>query len=357
MGLFILDAINLRALELTVNNRGEVAAIGVGSAGIKIVSLLSRKKVFVDRFAYVSCDDGDFSTVEPKDTIHIESPVDQKLTPAMVRGLALKSHSRIRNTMSGSSVVFVVAGLGGATGSGLAPVVAAIARESGATVVGVAVMPFDFERRTKFYAGVSLRRLRAVARGVVVIDNETLLRSSPEDTTLADIYDTANKAAVKALGSLLSRAAEGSRPVGLNKLLGTVLRDGYSLLGVSSSGSEDKAEDALAGAVVSLGKLGDPKEATSALVSMNGDLTLTAPEVGMVVDRTSSATGNPGLDVEYGVDYSGTAQLQVSLLASGFSSTKYDDYDPIAKVLGDRVLDDEMDCALPEGLDALQCCD
>jgi cell division protein FtsZ len=353
----MLDATNLRALELTPNNREDVTAIGIGSAGIKIVSLLSRKTVLVDRFAYISCDDGDFSTVEPNDTIHIESPVDQKLTPAIVRGLALRSHLRIRSALSGSRVVFVVAGLGGATGSGLAPVVASIARECGATAVGIAVMPFDFEKKTKFYAGVSLRRLRATAKGVVVIDNEVLLRSSPEDTTLADVYDTANKAAVKALGSLLSRAAEGSRHLGLNKLLGTVLRDGYSLLGVSSSGSEDKAEDALAGAVVSLGKLGDPKEATHALVSMNGDSTLTAPEVALVVDRVSSATGNPGLDVEYGIDSAGTAQLQVTLLASGFRSTKYDDYDPIAKVLGDRVLDDEMDCALPEGLEALQCCD
>jgi len=357
MGLFILGATKDCAPELVVNNRAVVTAVGIGSAGIKIVSLLSRKNVFVDRFAYLSCDDGDFSTVELKDTIQIESPVDQKLTPALVRGLALSSHSKIRDALCGSKVVFVVAGLGGATGSGLAPVVASIAQECGATAVGVVVMPFEFEKKTKFYAGVSLRRLRAASKGVLVMDNETLLRSSPEDTTLADIYDAANKAAVKALGSLLSRAAEGSRPVGLNKLLGTVLRGGYSLLGVSSSATEDKAEDAIAGAVVSLGKLGDPKEATHAVVSMNGDCSLTAPEVGMIVDRVGSATGNRELDVEYGVDYSGTSQLQVSLLASGFGSTKYDDYDPLEKVLGDRVMDDEMDCVLPSGLDALQACD
>jgi cell division GTPase FtsZ len=218
-------------------------------------------------------------------------------------------------------------------------------------------MPFDFEKKAKFYAGVSLRRLRAATRGVVVVDNDTLLRSSPEDTTLADLYDIANKAAVKALGSLLAKSTQGSKPVGLNKLLGTILQDGYSLLGVSSSASTEKAEDALAGAVVSLGKLGDPKEATRAVVSLNGDSTLTAPEVGLAVERLGSATGNKGLDAEYGVDYTGSAQLQVSLLASGFSSTKYDDYDPLAQVLGDRVLDDEMDFALPEGLEVLQSCD
>jgi len=342
---------------LIVNNRAGVTAVGIGSAGIKIVSLLSRKSLLVDRYAYVSCDHGDFSTVESKDTILVESPVDQKLTPAMVRGLALGSRSAISEALKGSEVVFVVAGLGGATGSGLAPFVASIAQECGAVPVGVAVMPFEFEKKTKFYAGVSLRRLRAATRGVVVVDNDTLLHSSPEDSTLADLYDIANKAAVKALGSLLARATDGSRPVGLNKLLGTVLQDGYSLLGVSSSATADKAEDALAGAVVSLGKLGDPKEAVRAVVSLNGDSSLTAPEVGMAVDRLSSATGNDELDAEYGVDYSGSAQLQVSLLASGFGSTKYDAYDPLAQVLGERVIDDEMDFALPCGLEALQSCD
>ena len=355
--MFILYVTMVCAPELIVNNRGSVVAVGVGSAGTKVVSLLSRKSVLVDRFAYVSCDDGDFSTVNQKDTVLVESPVDQKLTPAMVRGLALGSRANIMKAIAGAKVVFVVAGLGGATGSGLAPLVASVAQESGAVTVGVAIMPFEFEKKTKFYAGVSLRRLRASSKGVVVVDNETLLRSSPEDTTLADLYDTANKAVVKALGSLLLQPNEGSKPLGLNKLLGTVIQDGYALLSVASSGSAEKAEDALAGAVVSLGKLANPKETTRAVVSLNGDSSLSAPDVGLVVDRLGSATGSQAVDVEYGVDYTGSAQLQVSVLASGFSSTKYDDYDPLAKVLGERVLDDEMDFALPEGLEALQPCD
>lgn len=333
----------------------EVTAIGIGSAGIKIVSLLSRKSLLVDRHVYVSCDSGDFSTVEPEDTIFVESPIDQKLTPAIVRGLALRSAGALKEAIGQSTLVFVVAGLGGATGSGLAPHVASIARQCGATTVGVAVMPFEFEKRMKFYAGVALRRLRESSDGVVVVDNDTLMRSSPDDSTLSNLYDSANKAAVKALSSLLSTGV--SKPLGLNKLLGTVLQDGYSLLGVSSSGTKDKAEDALAGAVVSLGKLAETKEASRAVVSLNGGSTLSAQEVGLAVDRLGSLMDNEEMDIEYGVDDSGSAQLQVSLLASGFKSTKYDDYDPLAEVLGDRVLDSGMDFVLPEGLETLQSCD
>jgi cell division protein FtsZ len=342
---------------LPVKNRGGVTVVGIGSAGIKIVSLLSRKSIQVDRFAYISCDEGDFSTVDAADTVLVESRVDQKLTPAMARGLALASHGRIREAVNGSKVVFIVAGLGGATGSGLAPMVASVAQGCGATTVGVAVMPFEFEKKMKFYAGVSLRRLRASSRGVIVIDNDTLMRSSPPDSTLTTLYDSANKAAVKALGSLLSNSSESSKPIGLNKLFGTVLQDGYSLLGVSSSGAADKAEDALAGAVVSLSKLAEAKEANHAVVILNGDSTLSAQEVGLAMGRLGSIIDNQAVDVDYGVDYSGSSQLQVSVLASGFRSTKYDDYDPLSKVLGDRILDDEMDASLPEGLELLQPCD
>lgn len=340
-----------------VENPGDIAAVGIGTAGTKIVSLLSRKSVLLDKFVYISADSGDFSTVDSDDAILIRSNIVQKLTPAITRGLAIDSIPAIRSALRGSKIIFVVAGLGGATGSGLAPLVASLAREGGATVVGIAIMPFEFEKKTKFYAGVSLRRLRESSKGVIVIDNDTLMHSSPEDSTLADLHDFANKAAVKALGSLLSKSSDGSRTLGLNKLLGTITQDGYSLMGVASSGGPDKAEDALAGAVVSLGKLAEAKEASRAVVSLSGDSTLSAKEVGVVVERVGSMMDNQEVDVEYGVDCTGSAQLQVSLLASGFSATKYDDYDPLAKILGDRVIDDGMDASLPEGLETLQACD
>ena len=342
---------------MSEKNQPEVTAVGIGSAGCKIVSLLSRKSLLVDGYLYVSCDRGDLSNSEPEESVLVESPVDQKLTPSMVRGLAQSSIDKIRESLRGSKVVFVVAGLGGATGTGLSPLVASIAQESGAITVGVAVMPFEFEKRMKFYAGVSLRRLRAASRGVIVIDNDTLMRSSPGDSTLTGLYDSANKQAVKALGSLLSRASGSSVALGLNKVLGTVLQDGYSLLGVSNSGAVDKAEDALAGAVLSLGKLAEAKEASRAVVILNGNSTLSGQEVGLVVGRLGSMINNQSVDVEYGVSYSGSAQLQVSVLASGFRSTKYDDYDPLNKALKGRVIDDDMDTSLSEGLEALQPCD
>ena len=212
--------------KMTVQTPAEVLAVGIGSAGSRIVSLLSKESLLVDRFVYISCDRNDLETSRSGESIQIESPVDQRLNPAIVRGLALKFYPEIRSALEGAKVVFVVAGLGGATGSGLAPVVASIAQECGAVTVGVAVMPFDYEKKLRFYAGVSLRRLRAAARGVIVIDNDSLLKSSPNDLTLTDVYESANREAAMTLSSLLAKSSGSSVPVGLNKVLGTVLQDG-----------------------------------------------------------------------------------------------------------------------------------
>jgi len=337
-------------------NPAPVVAVGVGSAGCRIVSLLTKQSSLIDRFAYVSCDKNDFEGAGAGKKILIDCPVEQKLTPAIVRGLSMTVSHVIANAVRGARVVFVVAGLGGSTGTRLAPVVAEIAQKSWATVIGVAVMPFEFEKKLRFYAGVSLRRLRTVTSGVIVIDNDVLMKSSREGATLMDIHNLANQEAGTVLASLLSKSSEKSIPVGLNKVLGTVMQDGYSLLAVSKSGSKDKTEEALASAIISISRVAEAKEASHAVLFLSGDSSLSASNVGLAVKRLVSTMSE--VDVEYGLDYAGNSQLQVSLLASGFKSTKYDDYDPLSKIFrGKDVIDDSMEYALPQGLQALQSCD
>ncbi len=339
---------------MSIASSGQVLALGIGSAGARIVSALSKQTTLVDRFAYISCDPADLASVEGGQKVLIECPIDQKLTPSMVRGLSIPYQSQMRTLVEGAKVVFIVAGLGRATGSGLAPVVAELAKESGADTVSIAVMPFGFEEKLRFYAGLALRRLRNVSRGVVVVDNDTLLKST-SDATLKEIYEMANSEAVTALGSLLSRQSEDSIPVGLNKVLGTVFEGGYSFLSSASSGSVDKTEEALSRAVIGISKRAETKEANHAVVVLTGDSGLRAGETATAVKRLGSMFGNSAIDVEYSVSYTGGSQLQVSVLASGFKATSYDEFDPLASLR--TVIDDSMDYSLPSGLEGLRSCE
>jgi cell division protein FtsZ len=312
----------------------------------------------IDRFAYISCDRSDLERIQSQRKLLIDGPIAQKLSPSMVRGLAIGHRDAMRELIRGSKVVLVVAGLGGATGSGLAPIVAELAKECGSIPVSVAIMPFGFEKKLRFYAGLALRRLRASSSGVIVVDNDDLLRASGEDATLKEIHDLANFEVVGALSCLLSKPSENAIPAGLNKVLGTVLQDGYSILSTARSGSVDKTEEAIARAVIGINAMAEGKEARHAVVALSGDSTLSASETGMAVKRLGSIMGNEAMDLEYSVRYTGQSQLLVGVLASGFKSTKYDEYDPLGSIFGKNdVIDDGMDYALIPGLESLQSCE
>lgn len=343
---------------LASNSSSDVVAVGIGSAGIRIVSALSRETTLVDRFAYITCDPADLEQAGEGDKLLIEPPVAQKASPSMVRGFALPHLGEMQRLVKDAKVVFVVAGLGRATGSGLAPIMAAFARSEGADAVSIAVMPFDFEEKLRFYAGLALKKLREVSAGVVVVDNGSLFNIGSE-ATLKQLYQVANNEAVKALGSLLAKQSEESVPVGLNKVLGTVTQNGYSFLTCASSGSTDKAEDALSRAIIGIGKKAKMNDARHAVVVLTGDKTLSASQTATAVKRLGSMFGSPSLDVEYAVSYRGSgSQLQVSVLASGFSETKYDSYDPIDGILGAKNnIDDDLECSLLGGLELVAACD
>ena len=333
----------------------EVTVVGIGSAGVRIASALSRESLMIDRFAYISCDRSDLDGVDGEKLL-VECPIEQKLSPSMVRGLAIPYRDSIRKLIDGSKVVLVVAGLGGATGSGLAPIAAELAKECGAIPISVAIMPFEFERKLRFYAGLALRRLRTVSSGVIVVDNDEILKATGE-ATLKEIHDMANAEVVGALSCLLSKPTEKAIPAGLNKVLGTVLQEGYSILAIATSGSVDRTEDAIARAVIGINALAEGKEAKHAVIALSGDSSLSAGETGVAVKRVGSLMGNQAIDLEYSVRYTGGSQLLVGLLASGFKSTKYDAYDPLGAIFGANVLDDGMDYSMVPGLEILDSCE
>src|SRR5215472_13743988 len=86
----------------------EVTVVGIGSAGVRIASALSKEALMIDRFAYVSCDRSDLEGVEGQKLL-IEGPIAQKLSPSMVRGLSIPHRGEMRDIIDGSKVVLVVA--------------------------------------------------------------------------------------------------------------------------------------------------------------------------------------------------------------------------------------------------------
>jgi cell division protein FtsZ len=95
--------------------------------------------------------------------------------PARGREAAKESLSDLKKAASGADMVFVLAGEGGGSGTGASPVVAQLAKESGAVVIGVVTMPFECEKARHDKAEFGLQELTEVVDTVIVIDNNRLV--------------------------------------------------------------------------------------------------------------------------------------------------------------------------------------
>jgi cell division protein FtsZ len=209
--------------------------------------------------------------------------------PQVGEEAAKESEQDIRDAITPSDMVFVTCGLGGGTGTGCAPIVAQIARETGALTIGVVTLPFCVEGKVRMdNAEAGLKRLREVCDTVIVIPNDKLLDIVP---------NLALNAAFKVADEVLMRSIKGITEMitmpGLVNLdfadLKTVMkRGGVALIGLGEAEGDNKAVDAITEALNSPLLEVDITEATGALVNVTGGNDMTLREAEKVVEEIYS---------------------------------------------------------------------
>jgi cell division protein FtsZ len=113
--------------------------------------------------------------------------------PNVGRQAALEDTDSLIQALSGADMVFVTTGLGGGTGTGAAPVIAALATELGALTIAVVTKPFKFEGKKRFrQAEIGLDALRDAVDTVITIPNERLLSVIDRNTSMLDAFVTAD---------------------------------------------------------------------------------------------------------------------------------------------------------------------
>ncbi|MBN1280407.1 MAG: cell division protein FtsZ [Candidatus Thermoplasmatota archaeon] len=209
--------------------------------------------------------------------------------PQIGEEAAKESEQDIRDAIVPSDMVFVTCGLGGGTGTGCAPIIAQIARESGALTIGVVTLPFSVEGQVRLdNAEAGLKRLREFCDTVIVIPNDKLLDIVP---------NLALNAAFKVADEVLMRSIKGITEMitmpGLVNLdfadLKTVMkRGGVALIGLGEAEGENKAVDAITEALNSPLLEVDISEASGALVNVTGGNDMTLREAEKVVEEIYS---------------------------------------------------------------------
>ncbi len=160
--------------------QARMVVVGCGGAGQNMVDWLHQKGINGAEIVAVNTDLQDLKLKNADKKILVGKEVTRGLgaggDPNKGVMAAQESIQEIKESISGADMVFICAGMGGGSGTGIAPVVAKVARDMGAIVIGVVTMPFSIERARIDKAEFGLQKLRSTSDTVVVIDNNRLVK-------------------------------------------------------------------------------------------------------------------------------------------------------------------------------------
>ena len=199
--------------EILTDRSIAIKLLGVGGAGSNAVDRLKMENLERLQLAVINTDFQALSSSPVQDKVLIGSGVTRGLgaggDPALGRDAAEADREKIAAVVKDCDLVFLLAGMGGGTGSGAAPIIAELAVEQGALVIAFVTMPFSFEggRRLK-QAEEGLAALRRVCDAVVPLANDILLQECADDTGVLAAFARADEwvgRGVKSIWSMLFR--------------------------------------------------------------------------------------------------------------------------------------------------------
>jgi len=175
------------------------------------------------------------------------------MKPEVGREAALESFSEIKDTLAGSDIVFISAGLGGGTGTGAAPIIAQAAKEVGALTVSVVTTPFRFEGRKRLkLAKEGLEELKRESDSIIVIPNERLLSIVEKNMGMKESFRLVDDVLCQAVSGISNVIlSHGPNDINLDFAdVKTVMSHrGLALMGSGSSQGANAAYDAAKAAI------------------------------------------------------------------------------------------------------------
>ncbi len=311
----------------------KIRVVGVGGAGGNVInSMIESNQIRGVEFVSINTDAQDLSI----NKAGIKIPIGQELTqglgaganPEIGRKAAEESEDIIKTNLDGANMVFITAGMGGGTGTGASPLIARLARESGALTIGVVTKPFAFE---------GIQRMRAADRGIaelkkevdalITIPNQKLLEVSDEDMSILDAFrlsDSVLNQGVQGISDLI--VMPGLINVDFADVKTIMSSAGTALMGIGIGTGENRAEIAAQAAISSPLLEQSVEGAKGILFNISGGPDLTMREVDRAANIIRSIA-NEEANIIFGtsIDEELTGQLKITVIATGFEMPEEDD--------------------------------
>ncbi|MCL2223853.1 MAG: cell division protein FtsZ [Defluviitaleaceae bacterium] len=306
--------------------KARIKVIGVGGGGNNAVDRMVADGI--ENIEFISANTDNKALAKSKAATRIQ--LGEKLTrglgaggkPETGRRSAEETRDVLANAIDNTDLLFITAGMGGGTGTGAAPVIAAIAREMGILTVGVVTKPFSFEggpRMRNAIAGIN--ELRKSVDTLVIIPNERLLSIVGDDVSLVDAFRRADE--------VLHQGVIGISGVilddGLVNLdfadVRTVMEDqGVAHMGIGRASGKGKIETAIKEAINSPLLETSISGAKAVIISFTGDNSMGLKDLSAAANFVGSAL-DPDAEVMFGatIDDSLKDEVRVTVVATGLN--------------------------------------
>ncbi len=305
-----------------------IKVIGVGGGGSNAVARMMTEGVTGVDFHILNTDRQALIASPVPNKLQIGTKITNGLgagaDPSVGRQAALEDTDRILEILDGADMVFVTAGLGGGTGTGAAPVVAALAKEMNALTVAVVTKPFEFEgpRRMK-QAEKGLADLAAAVDTVISIPNNRLLELVPKGTSFFDAFRIADdvlRQGVQGISDIMTTPGLINRD--FSDIRAIMSGMGYAMMGTASAEGKDAAMEAARQAISSpLLEEGGVEGARGILINITGSSQLGIHDVNAACSLIRQSAKNDDVQINFGVVMNEALGdiVKITVIATGFN--------------------------------------
>lgn len=315
-------------LEFEVDNDGfaKIKVIGVGGGGNNAVNRMIESGVKGVEFIAANTDRQALKASLSSTKLQLGEKVTKGLgaggNPEVGEVSAEESRDEIKNSLEGTDMVFIAAGMGGGTGTGAAPVVAEIAKELGILTVGVVTKPFSFEgsRRMK-QAENGVEDMLSQVDTLVTIPNDRLLQIADKKTSVKESFEMADEVLLQgitgisdliSIPSLINLDFADVKSIMQNK--------GIAHMGIGFGEGDERAQEAARAAVKSPLLETSIEGAKSVLINITGGDDLGIFEINEAAELIrASVSDDANIIFGAGIDKSMGEQIKITVIATGFN--------------------------------------
>ena len=308
-----------------MDGNATIKVIGVGGAGNNAVNRMVEAGIKNVEFIAVNTDRQALTLSKAGSKIQIGEKLTRGLgagaNPDIGAQAAEESKAEIADILKGADMVFVTAGMGGGTGTGAAPLVAAIAKELGILTIGVVTKPFTFEGKKRLaQAERGIANLKGKVDTLVVIPNDKLLQVIDRKTSIVEAFRMADdvlRQGVQGISDLI--AVPGLINLDFADVKTIMLNQGMAHMGIGRASGENRAEDAAKQAIQSPLLETSIEGARGVIINITGGKDIGLHEANTAAELVQRSA-DPEANIIFGTvtDESLEDEIQITVIATGF---------------------------------------